>query len=79
MFLSGERLIASADITEATVLVFFWKVISAFTVSPLAVAFLVVALTETSDNTLLLSLRIILTVSSSPAFETVTSSIIFSW
>ena len=79
VFLSGERLIDSPEITEATVFVFFWKAISALTVSPFAVAVLAVALTDTSDNTLPPSFKIIFTVSSSPAFATVTSSIVFSW
>ena len=68
---------ASAEITEATVLVFFWKVISAFTVSPLAVAALVVAFTETSDKTLPPSFKTMFTVSSSPALSTTTSLIFF--
>ena len=65
VFLSGLLLIVSAEITEATVLVFFWKEIKALSVEPLLEDLL--AETVTSANFELASSNKTSTSTSSPA------------
>ena len=75
MFLSGLRLIDSAEITEATVLVFFWYEINALSVAPLLLDLL--ALTVTSANFTPDSSNKISKVTSSPDCEALIFSIVF--